>query len=274
MFMAGVRRISRASGGLAMAFASLLTCGTAFAQTAADGTDSSAKGSFKLLRVIVSLPVGAPWLALKHGAFCAFGPTIQTWTAGRAAQKLGSYSPAFKTELEKAGYKVITPGEDNLFDPEAGSTDYEAAAEIVDEHIDGCRDNNDSVASQGYVKGDSAMKIDWQIYSPIKKLVVARIRTDASAKLDKLTPSGVERLVAESFAANVRELAANKDFLAAVSAPKALTNGFVMPGQQNTIVLSGSLKAQRQKISDAVGSVVTILTGNGSGSGFLVSDDG
>ena len=43
----------------------------------------------------------------------------------------------FKTELTAAGYKVITPGEDNLFDPEAGSADYEAAAVITDEHSKG-----------------------------------------------------------------------------------------------------------------------------------------
>jgi S1-C subfamily serine protease len=38
--------------------------------------------------------------------------------------------------------------------------------------------------------------------------------------------------------------------------------------------LSGSLKATKQSIADSVGSVVTVLTGNVSGSAVLVSDDG
>jgi S1-C subfamily serine protease len=59
-----------------------------------------------------------------------------------------------------------------------------------------------------------------------------------------------------------------------MGAPKALENGFVMPGQQSTILLAGSLKAGPRKIADATGSVVTILTGTGTGSGILVSTDG
>ena len=78
-----------------------------------------------------------------------------------------------------------------------------------------------------------------------------------------------------AFAANVRELASNAEFRAALTAPKTLaSNGAVLPGQQSKIVLSGSLKAPKQPIADAVGSVVTLLTGTGSGSGVLVSDDG
>ena len=82
------------------------------------------------------------------------------------------------------------------------------------------------------------------------------------------------RLITDSFADNARELAASADFRAALSAPKAFTAGFQMPGQQSKIALSGSLKAGPRKIADAVGSVVTILTGTGSGSGVLLSSDG
>ena len=168
---------------------------------------------------------------------------------------------------------MVVP-EDNLFDPEAGSADLEAGAVITDEHIDGCLTPGTLFTSRDDVRGESAMKIDWQIYSPIKKQVVAHLSTSGLAKLDHSVPGGVARLVSESFAANVRELASNADFRAAVSAPKALTKGFVVPGQQAKLTLSGSLKVTKRPISDAVGSVVTLLTGSGSGSGVLLSDDG
>jgi len=51
-------------------------------------------------------------------------------------------------------------------------------------------------------------------------------------------------------------------------------DGIIAPGKQDKIALAGSLKAGKRPISDAVGSVVTVLTGSGSGSGDLVSNDG
>jgi serine protease Do len=118
------------------------------------------------------------------------------------------------------------------------------------------------------------MKVDWQVYSPIKKQVVARITTTGSARLDDSVQGGLRRLVMASFADNAREVASNADFRAALSALKAFTAGFQMPGQQSKIALPGSLKAGPRKIADAAGNVVTILTGTGSGSGVLLSSDG
>jgi S1-C subfamily serine protease len=134
--------------------------------------------------------------------------------------------------------------------------------------------NGDYFNTRGSVRGNGYVRIDWQLYSRIKKQVVARISTSGTAKLDKSEPGGVARLVTEAFASNVRELPQDAEFRAAMSAPRALTKGFVMPGQQSKIALSGSLKVGARHIDDAVGSVVTVLAGTGSGSGVLVSDDG
>ena len=253
-----------------------LGCGAASAQTsqgsAAETPAPVAQSSLKLRTVIAALPAGTPWLSLRAGNFCISDPYIETWKAGRVPQPVSFYMPAFKTELEKAGYKVVTPGEDNLFDPETASADYEAAAVITDEHIDGCMSKGGLLAKGN--PGDSSMKIDWQIYSPIKKQVVAHVSTTGAAHLDQSTSGGQQRLLADSFAQNVAALALNADFRAAMTAPKAFTAGFQMPGVQSKILLSGSLKAGSRKIADAVGSIMTIMNSGGSGSGILVSDDG
>jgi serine protease Do len=265
----------------AIALTLALTCGTAFAQTSGDAAaapdaQTSAQNSIKLVGVIVALPAGTPWLSLARNLIYCSDPLVQTWTGGRAPQDLPPYSAIFKTELEKANYKVVTPGQDNLFDPESSAADYEAAAVITDEHINGCPNGGGlfSSSNRGDVQGDGTMKIDWQIYSPIKKQVVARVSTSGSAKLDKPVPGGLQRLIIEAFSANARELADSPDFRTAMIAPKALTKGFVIPGQQSKIALAGSLKAKGRPIADAVGSVVTLITGEGSGSGVLVSSDG
>jgi serine protease Do len=258
------------------ALAWLLAGAAAFAQSAADtpATLSSTQNSVKLIRVIAALPVGAPWLSLRIDAFCFAPPRVLTWTGGREQQKLSIYTDPFKMEMERAGYKVVTPDEDNLFDPQAGSADYEAAAVITDEHINGCQSVGGLFDNPGDIKGESSMKIDWQLYSRIKKQVVARVSTNGVSKLGKSVPGGVARLIADSFALNVRELAANADFRTALNSSKPITNDILLPGQQSKIPLAGSLKAAKRPIADAVASVVTILTGSGTGSGDLVSNDG
>jgi S1-C subfamily serine protease len=252
----------------------ILVCGTAFAQTPLEAS-ADGPGSVKLVAVILALPAGTPWLSVRVGqGICIYPPTVTSASGEREKQDVTAYAPSFKSELERAGYKAVTPGEENLFDPQASSSDYQAAAVISDVRVDACVSRGGLFADRGSVRGDSSMKIDWQIYSPIKKQIVARVSTSGAGKLDNSVQGGYQRLLMEAFSSNVRELAQNASFREALNAPKAFTKGFVVPGQQSKIVLDGSLKASPRPVADAVGSVVTILTGTGSGSGVLVSNDG
>jgi serine protease Do len=261
-----------------------LVCTAALAQDA-PVPDSARQNSVKLVTVLMALPAGTPWLGIRTGLFCNIAPFDKTWDGSRQAQDLPPYADAFKTALEAAGFKVVTPGETNLFEESAEGADYEAAAVIKDARIDVCLRRSspltrlgDALSGEAHslneAKGEGSMTIDWQVYSRLKKQVVARISTQGHAKLDDSVPGGTQRLIVQSFADNARALAQNADFRAAMNAPKAFTAGFQMPGQQSPIVLSGSLQAGPHKIADATGSVVTILDSTGSGSGFLVSTDG
>jgi S1-C subfamily serine protease len=244
---------------------------------AANAKQASAR-SVKLIRVIQELPVGTAWLKLKVSRsalvpVCIYDGLTKT-TEGRKEMKVPPYSEPFKSALQGEGYKVVTPGQDNLFDSEGASADLEVAAVITSMNLEGCISSGDLVSERGTVKGDSKMSVDWQVYSPISKQVVVHLTTSGSSRLEEGVPGGVDRLIMASFAANARQLASNAGFRAAMSAPKPFTKGFVMPDQQGKIVLAGSLKIGKRQIADATGSVVTILTGSGSGSGFLVSTDG
>jgi serine protease Do len=268
------------------ALAWLLACATASSQTAdAASSELSAQNTVKLTHMIVALPAGTPWLSLRTGALCLHAPVDKTWDGGRVEQALGPYAAAFKTGLEGAGYKVVTPGETNLFDESLGSADYEAAAVVTDEHVNACHRRVTSLSYLGDlitgkerslndVRGDGSMTINWQIYSRIKKQLVAHVTTQGKSILDQDVPGGAQRLITEAFADNVRQLASDADFRAALNAPRPFMAGFQMPGQQRKISLAGSLKAGPRKIADAVGSVVTIMNDIGSGSGVLVSSDG
>ena len=226
----------------AMALALPLACGGALAQ-------ETASASVKLVRVIRALPVGTPWLRLNVSRSfldsCPYGGVTQI-ADERKELRLASFSGTFKVALQSAGYKVVTPGEDNLFDGEARSADLEVAAVITSVLVTGCVSEGDPLGERGGVKGGSLMSVDWQVYSPINKQVVAHLSTSASATLDQSITGGVDLLISRAFETNARRLASNPDFRAAMSAPKALTNSFVRPGQQGRIALAGSLKAAAQ----------------------------
>src|SRR6185312_10087671 len=197
-------------GKLALCASLLLAGGVAHAQEAA-----APQASIKLSRVVIALPAGASWLnvGVTSLGFCiANGAAHETWPGGRRNEEVSVYQPSFKDELVKAGVKVVTPGEDNLFDAEAGSADYEAAAVVTDAVMDACY-AQDMFNPAGTVSGSGSMKIDWQIYSPLKKQVVARISTSAQAKTGR-APGGLQRLLAATFASNARELGANSEFRA------------------------------------------------------------
>ncbi|HEY2007766.1 MAG TPA: serine protease [Rhizomicrobium sp.] len=246
------------------------------AQDDARSTDAVAQNSVKLSKMVAELAVGTPYMTLRTGLFCGDSLSNRTWTAGNVPQKISPFLPSFKTELESAGYRVITPNDSNLFDEDAGAADLEVAAVITGEHIEGCvwDDNPFKHTRKGDTQGKGSMSVTWQVYSPLKKQVVAHVNTTGTSRIDQPVAGGAQQLVIDAFAQNARQLAQSDDFRAAMSAPKALTAGFQMPGQQSKIELAGSLKAGKRKIADATGSVVTILTSSVSGSGFLVSSDG
>jgi serine protease Do len=254
-----------------VALAWLLACTNAFAQ----GTPDGAQNSVMLTTVVMALPAGTPWLSAHRGIICDLDGVVRNATGGRDRQDLPPYTAAFRAELGRGGYKVVSADE-NLFGGDTAAADYQVAAVITNAHFEACVSDGlmFSPGSLGDARGDGSMKIDWQVYAPLQKRVVARISTSGSVKIEKTVPGGVARLMTDSFAANARELASSAEFRAAMSGAKRDGNDVVRPDNQSKIALAGSLKAAKRPIADAVGSVVTILTGSGSGSGDLVSSDG
>ncbi|HVW73547.1 MAG TPA: serine protease [Rhizomicrobium sp.] len=241
---------------------------------AQEASPASAKVSVKLTHVYVELPAGAVYAAMSTGGLCIGQTLSETWPGGRAESRLFPlFRAVFKTEMEAAGYKVVTPGEDNLFDEETGSADYEIAGVISSLRVDGCL--GDGIYTQiGSAKGTASMTIDWQVYARLRKQLVAHISTSGTSRLDERVQGGQQRLMEAAFRDALHMMAGAPEVDVALNGPKPMKAGFQMPGQQSPIALSGNLKAGPRKIADAAGSVVTIMNSTGSGSGFLVSSDG
>ncbi len=256
----------------------LLLGGSALAQSTAElfPDADSTKNSVKLTTVLMALPAGTPWLVMRVAPLCFREERVRSASGSREPQDLPPFTAAFRKELEGAGFKIVS-SDDDLFDRESASADYQVAAVITDARIVACMNTGLGMqpGNLGDARGDGSMKVDWQVYSPLKKQVVARVSTNGAIKLDSTVAGGVAQLITGSFASNARELASSAEFRAAVNAPKAtVSQGVLLPGQQGRINLAGNLKAPARPIAEAVGSVVMLQTGSGSGSGVLVSDDG
>ena len=134
---------------MGVALAWILAGGIAAAQNAPAG-DAAPQNSIKLSRVLADLPAGTPYMSfVVGGSFCIGKRVNKTWTDGRQTQQISPFRPAFKTELTSAGYKVITPGEDNLFDESAATADYEVAAVITGENLEGCMSKGNLFSDRG-----------------------------------------------------------------------------------------------------------------------------
>jgi S1-C subfamily serine protease len=254
-----------------VAAAMLLTCGVALAEAA---PDTAAQNTAKLTTVLMTMPAGTVWLSMRLGLTCTLDSAVMRASGGREPQNLPLYVSAFKTELERAGFKALA--DDDLFNREPASADYQVAAVITDAHIVACVSTGGLLhaGKEGDARGTGSMKVDWQVYSPVRKEVVAHVSTSGTMTLDKTVPDGTRQLVGGVFASNVRELTASPEFRDAMNAKPLATSDVLLPEKQGKIALSGSQKAVKRPVADAVGSVVTLLTGSGSGSGVLLSDDG
>jgi serine protease Do len=261
----------RVCAALALAF--FCSAAPATAQPAADAS-ASAKTSAKLTGVVLAMPAGTRYMNAKDGLWCLTPIGSQTANGAREALALAPYTTIFKQEIESAGYQVVA-AEDNLFGQEDGASDYQVAAVVTDLSLNMCIYTTGGYGIvAGDARGDGSMTIEWQVYSPLKKEVVARITTNGTAKLERSVAGVATRLTLDAFTSNVRALAAKPEFRTAMNAARPARDEILAPAKNDPIALSGSLAAPKRSISDSVGSVVTLLTGSGSGSGALVSDDG
>jgi len=224
------------------------------------------------------LPAGAnprPVSFARMGAVVREGQRVGTyWTGtvcivdtplywGDVAKGFEGIKDMFAEELKAAGFRPdVDPG--NLF-AEAGSSggDLQVGAMVKAVDISVC----ENVVN---TKGKAAFDIDWQVYSTLRREVVATIPTSVSVQ-QKISSKAERNITQEAFVQSVRALLANEQFRKLVlSADPSTTPGKVADAQ----IQLKAPAARAVRIADATGSVVAVFAGSGMGSGVLVSDDG
>jgi S1-C subfamily serine protease len=121
------------------------------------------------------------------------------------------------------------------------------------------------------------LDVEWQVYSNLRRAVVATIDTEATAQKSKsitATHDQPRSLAQDAFAANVRALLADEKFRAVVTAQDVGVPSANGASAAHDPMQFAGAPVGRVRISDAIGSVASIFAGDGFGSGVLISADG
>ena len=223
--------------------------------------DPAALRTVKLVRAVVSMADGAVWGQV--GSLpCDLDRTEYRWESSKSEFDTDRFSSTFDNEMAKAGLKKAASA--SLFDEASSSDDMQVAIRILDIKLYICR----GVFGD---QGTSTMSVEWQVFDPLKREVVARVQTTGGAQISIKGPGDVTAPVFQAFRENSRVLLADPAFRAALLKTSTVTS--LNEGERAPITITARSAALRP-IGEVSASVVAVFTGNAMGSGFLVSDDG
>ena len=223
----------------------------------------------KFARLLIELKP-EPWAFVRNNDVFA-DDKLLSWQDGQKAMKPTTYAAIFEDELKQAGGTHDAAG-GGLFGQEAQATpDLLAAVKITDMEGRFCKSCN-LLLSAGRWEGSVVMTAHWEVLSVLDRRVVAQSDISSGFNAGARGVDGdPERLIDEAFRDNARRFIASESFRKALTTP-----GMAMPALSPTLLGPVSLVAAHAKpgIAQASASVAVVFTAEGSGSGFLISDDG
>jgi S1-C subfamily serine protease len=223
----------------------------------------------KFTRMVVQLKP-EPWAFLRNKDSLADDRLI-SWQDGQKAINPALFAQIFDEELKRASGKASANG---LFATDAPPLpELLAAAKITDMQGRFCKSCG-LILSSGRWEGAVVMTAHWEVYSVTQqKVVVALDITGGYTAPSKGIQGDPEQLINEAFRDDVRRLIASGDFRRAVTAPAAgPSSGFPAPASLGALTLVAA--KPKPGIAQASASVAVVFSNEGSGSGFLISDDG
>jgi serine protease Do len=225
--------------------------------------------SVSLARVVVQMNQGEEYGNLRRGWVCEDSYPMQ-WKA-QGDEDLSDYRPIFFRELAAAGFK--TDGDaNNLFEEQSGGGEFAVGVAIRTIRANFCV-RVPLIGSTEMVGGKMIFDAEWQIYSRLRREVVAKVQTRGGYSIDKPVADGFAQAFNGAFAEHVRQLAASDTFRTAVLAAPSI-NSPAQPAALTPISLRLAPSSQKRPVAESVKAVAAVFAGGGHGSGFLVSSDG
>lgn len=224
--------------------------------------DPAALRTVKLVRAVVSMADGVVWGQVS-GSMCGLDKTEYRWDSSRSDFGVERFSSVFEDELASSGLRKATS--DSLFDEPSVSDELQIAIRILDIKLYICG------GTFGF-QGTSTMSIEWQVFDPLKREVIARVQTNGGAQARLKGSQDVDVPVFQAFRENSRALLADPTFRSALL--KTSAGAPTSTSARSPLVITTDTSGAQRPIGEVSASVVALFAGNSMGSGFLISDDG
>lgn len=237
----------------------------------------AAPRSVSLARVGDSLRHGQKYLEIRWGSNCQPDSDL-TWDSSKDGFTNDTASGrSFRDELSALGFKVAGDPNNLFKDQEDDGAELRIGALVTDLNLSVCgglsgRDRRLPSEQVPYI-GLGAMKVEWQIYSPVESKVLAKITTTGQSQVPNPQTDVIDALLRGAFADNIRALGATDAFRTIVLSAGPSVSAPRRPTSAEAILLPQG-PSRIHAPSEASASVVALFTGDGMGSGFLVSSDG
>lgn len=201
-------------------------------------------------------------------------PEPMSWKGDEADGMTAELAKVFASELSKAGFKAAGDPS-NLFEAAGGAeAEYAVAGLVKGINVNVCYPFSSNDISRA--KGEARLTVEWQVYSRLKREVIGKVEVVGAAEVKESVDGGAMELMRRALGDSVRGLINSEVFRQAAlgGGGATLAKGQVVsPGVREPIVFAKPTR-KPAALADVVGSVVTVLSGDGHGSGFLISDDG
>jgi S1-C subfamily serine protease len=227
----------------------------------------------KLSAIVFDLPVGHHYGQVSAGYGSCYNKQPMTNTQGRFDFDITKYIDLFGTVMKSHGYPV--EDEVEVFrDSKERVADLQVAARIVGATINECYP--DLGGNKMKASGDAYLKIQWSVYSTLEKKVIYTTVTEGSTYSEVKSDIGELGIVRPALADALERLAMDPKYREVVDPPAAQTRTAAKATAarikiKRTKEFSGELKSHIDLIK---ASVATITANKGTGSGFVISEDG
>jgi serine protease Do len=220
--------------------------------------------SISLVRVFVDMPEGREWAS--HKSFGMIGTEVLTWRGPRTDADTAEFAHQFAEVLSAAG--LASASQRDLFGT-ANKSDLQVGAIITNMAARFCSGCGMTIPNDRF-KGAATMSVEWQVYSPLDRKVLATIRTTGASETEESLP-GVSHILNGAFRENAKQLLASPAFRVAADGVPG-----VSLAQHTTLApLRISLAPPKSRpVAETLPAVTSIFSNTGMGSGFLISPDG
>ena len=223
-----------------------------------------------ITKVVGKIPRGTVIGSTGFGMFCGDQRPIKWRQGSRVNLSTEDLHDVFRDVLESKGWPVVGSTE-NLFEGfDVSGADILIAAKIVDLKMNIC------YPLTGFgnfidANGSASLTVEWQVYNPLRKEIIGKIKTDGSHETDKSSDDASVIIFENAFSISANNLLASKDFYALLKKSEGLRP---LPDKSGAKIIK-NLKIKDnltidQILNEARNSTVTIRTATGIGSGFAI----